>query len=546
MTSSAPSDGTEKQGNDKLLKPKLGPISLAAMGFTTMMGSGWLLASHYAAQIAGPMAIVSWLIAGFATVLVGLTYSHLAVAWPLAGGNVRWPRLTAGPFVGAVVGWAAFVQISIATPGEATAILQYASQWAGGLFLDKRLTPLGIGIAVVLMLLCVALNFLGVVTLARFNNVLVTFKILVPVIIIVMFIASGYDSSNITAGGGWAPSGFGAVLTAVTSAGLLFSFAGVMTPAVMSGEAKNPRRDVPLATMLSVGAVLVIYIGLQVAYLVGIPTDMLAASGWSGINLNSPFAQIALFLNLNWLSILVLVDASVAPGGTLFTSTGWKGRVTFGMAQDRMLPKAIGRVHAKSGIPREALILNLVISITFLLIFQSWQQLASVAGYFLAIVYAGASIAAGTIDLHPDRPDKKPWFRYSRSLGAASYTISALLIFWAGWDKSRDGLLILTVLFVAYIVLTQSKNIRSVASEARDGLWFAVMITGVAAVSLFSSYKGGLGVLPEPYGSLIVIALALITYTWGVRRVASRFRAQGTAETAYASDSSESSATASS
>lgn len=510
--------------NESLLKSKLGWPSLAAMGFTTMMGSGWLLAAHYAAQTAGPLAVVSWLIAGAATVIVGLVYSHLAVAWPLAGGNVRWPRITSGPFVGTVVGWAAFVQISVATPGEATAILQYASQWADGLYRNDHLTPVGIAIAVALMAVCVVLNFLGVVIMARFNNVLVAFKVAVPIVIIVMLISSGFTSATIEAGGGWAPYGAGSVLSAVTGAGLLFSFAGVMTPAVMSGETRNPRRDVPLGTMLAVVAVLLIYVGLQVAYLVGVPTRLLADGGWSGVQLDSPFSQIALFLNLQWLSTLVLVDASVAPGGTLFTSTGWKGRVTYGLAEDRMIPASIGRVDARSGIPRRAFVLNFLVATVFLVVFQSWNQLASIAGYFLAIVYAGASIAAGTIDLHPGRKDTRPWLRHARILGGISFVFAALLIYWAGWQRSRDGLVILALLLGVYVVVAHRADLRRARDEAREGLWFASMLVGVALVGYLGSY-GGRELLPEPFGSAIVVVLGSVSYSRGVRRAIAALRA---------------------
>ncbi|MGK3208572.1 hypothetical protein [Amycolatopsis sp. MEPSY49] len=52
--------------------------------------------------------------------------------------------MTSGPLVGAIVGWAAFVQISVATPGETTAIIQYVSSYWPGLFAGGRLTSLGL------------------------------------------------------------------------------------------------------------------------------------------------------------------------------------------------------------------------------------------------------------------------------------------------------------------------------------------------------------------------------------------------------------------
>ncbi|MEV6825136.1 APC family permease [Amycolatopsis sp. NPDC051102] len=511
--------------NDARLKKKLGWFSLASMAFTTMMGSGWLLASHYAAQTAGPLALVSWLVAGAATALVGLVYSHLGVAWPLAGGNVRWPRLTSGPLVGAIVGWAAFVQISVATPGETTAIIQYVSSYWPGLFAGGRLTPLGLLLAVVLLVVFVVLNYFGVVLLARVNNVLVVFKVLVPLVTVVLFLASGFGSHSIDAGGGWAPYGMGATLTAITSAGLLFSFAGVMTPAVMSGEARNPRRDVPLGMFAAIAAVLTLYIGLQVAYLVGVPPGLVAATGWSGVDFRSPFAQIAVLLSLHWLGTLLVVDSVVAPAGTLFTSTGWKARVTYGLAEDRMLPSRVSGVHSGSGIPRRALLVNLAVAIFFLLVFQSWHELVKVAGFFLAVVYAGASVAAGTIDLHPGRTDERPWLRYAPVFSGLSFIVSALLIFWAGWRNGRDGFIILAVLFLVYLAANHLGSHRRPWREIRDGAWFGVFLAADVLISLLGTY-GGLGWIREPWGSVLVAVVAVLCYRWGRARSAAHIRSQ--------------------
>ncbi|GAA5160986.1 MULTISPECIES: APC family permease [Amycolatopsis] len=519
--------------NDARLKKKLGWFSLASMTFASMMGSGWLLASYYAAQTAGPASIVSWIIAGGATVLIGFIYAHLGVALPLAGGNVRWPRMTSGPFVGAIVGWAAFVQISVATPGETTAIIQYVSSSVPGLFGNGHLTPLGLAAAVAILTLFVALNYFGVVLMARLNNVLVAFKVVVPVVAVVCIIYSGFDSDNIALGGGWAPYGPGSALTATTSGGLLFAFAGVMTPAVMSGEARNPRRDVPLGLFAAVGAVLVIYVGLQIAYLVGVPGDLLSGTGWAGVNFTSPFAQIAVLLMMHWLATLLIVDSVVAPAGTLFTSTAWKARVTYGLAEDRMLPGAVAGVHRGSGIPRWALLVNLAVAIFFLLVFQSWHELVKVAGFFLAIVYAGASVAAGTIDLHPGRADTRPWLRHAYPVAGLSFVVSGLLLFWSGWRNGRDGFLIILALFVVYLLVNHVGPKRRSLAEVKDGLWFGVFITGVVLVSFLGTY-GGLGVLAEPWGSLVVAVIALLCYRWGTLKARARIAAQAPVEEATA------------
>jgi amino acid transporter len=353
------------------------------------------------------------------------------------------------------------------------------------------------------------------------------------VIAVICFVYGGFDSDNIAIGGGWAPYGPSSALTAITSGGLLFAFTGVMTPAVISGEARNPRRDVPLGLFAAVAAVLVIYVGLQIAYLLGVPGDLLGATGWAGVNFTSPFAQIAVLLTLHWVATLLVIDSVVAPAGTPFTSTAWKARATYGLAEDRMLPGSVAGVHTGSGIPRRALLVNLAVAVVFLLVFQSWHELVKVAAFFLAIVYAGASVAAGTIDLHPGRVDTRPWLRHAYLVGGLSFVVSGLLLFWAGWRDGRNGFLILFALFVVYLLTNHVGRRRRSLAELTDGAWFGVFITGVVGVSLLGTY-GGLGVVPEPWGSLLVVVIAILCYRWGAFRARARMRARVVVEEAAA------------
>ncbi|MES0403943.1 MAG: hypothetical protein ABUJ93_10630, partial [Hyphomicrobium sp.] len=56
---------TEKNGGqDDSLRRRIGPVAMLFTGITSIIGSGWLFASLFAAQIAGPAAIISWFIGG--------------------------------------------------------------------------------------------------------------------------------------------------------------------------------------------------------------------------------------------------------------------------------------------------------------------------------------------------------------------------------------------------------------------------------------------------------------------------------------------------
>jgi amino acid transporter len=91
--------------DDRHLRKSLGYWQLTAIGFSGVIGSGWLLGAMYAAQYAGPEAVVSWVIGGVVLALIALVMASLGGARPEAGGLVRWPYYSNGRFVATMAGW---------------------------------------------------------------------------------------------------------------------------------------------------------------------------------------------------------------------------------------------------------------------------------------------------------------------------------------------------------------------------------------------------------------------------------------------------------
>ena len=95
--------------------------------------------------------------------------------------------------------------------------------------------------------------------------------------------ASGFHSGRLSEHGGFAPYGYGAVLSALAGGGIIYSVNGFQAPVDLSGEARNPRRSVPLAVLGSIGLAVLLYLGLQLAFLYTVPESALAR-GWQGVN----------------------------------------------------------------------------------------------------------------------------------------------------------------------------------------------------------------------------------------------------------------------
>src|SRR5262249_4929043 len=99
------------QVQERRLRRDLGFASLTAIGFSNIIGSGWLFAALYAAQIAGPAALLAWVAAGVLCALVALVMVELGASRPEGGGTVRWPLYASGRLVGTVIGWSALLSL---------------------------------------------------------------------------------------------------------------------------------------------------------------------------------------------------------------------------------------------------------------------------------------------------------------------------------------------------------------------------------------------------------------------------------------------------
>lgn len=478
---------------------------MALITVSSVIGSGWLLAPYNAAVLAGPAAFLSWGIAGVATLLVALVYIELAFRRPISGGNVRWPQEASGPLVGMLIGWAVFLQAVNAGPSEATAVVEYASRWLPGVVHAEGLTIAGKLLAVGLLFIFCTLNLFGVTLLARVNNVVATIKVIVPVLTVVILLLSGFDTHNISTGGGVAPYGVSGALTAVTGAGLIYSFTGINAAAVMSGESRDPKRAVPRATLLVLGFAVVLYLGLQAAIIFSIPGEAIIG-GWHGVNLESPLAQIATMLGLSWLSMVILADAVFSPSGSLLVGVGVKGRYTYGAAQNGLLPRALTKVDSRFGIPRRAILLNVGVGAVVVLSYGSWSSITSSLSFYYGLSYAAVSVAVTVIAARTTQ-ERSLLGRWTLPIGLLSFILSGLILYWSSWEKVRVSVPLLLIGLVIWAVRTRKQ--RQWRGGFLTGAWLIGFMAVLAAISALGSF-GGAGLIAAPWDSVLMGILSVL------------------------------------
>jgi amino acid transporter len=496
---------------EKRLRHELGFWSLTATSFGGIIGSGWLFGAFYGAQIAGPAALISWLIAGLAVSLVALVLIELGASRPEAGGSVRWPLYANGRLVGTLVGWSALLALASST--EVLAILQYASHYWSWLFRGSSLSVGGILVAAALLAVLTVINWYGIRLFARINTAITAVKFIVPALTIIALLASGFHAGHLTDHGGFAPNGWSSVLSAVATGGLIYSVNGFQPPVDLSGEARNPRRDVPRSILVAIGASVLLYLLLQFAFIVAIP-DSALAHGWHGIDFTSPFGQLAILLNLGWLASILYADAVLSPTGTQFVGTAENGRTTYALAKNRLLPKFFLQVDDGSGVPRRALLLNYALGLLVLIPLHSWISVVSVIGDVFLLNYAIASVAAGTFRSAAPT-GLAGWIPGIKWIAPASFLVSTEIIYWSGWAQIKWAFPLTLIGLLVFGVL-RAKD-RPLAQELRTGAWLVVYLVAIIVFSYVGGTAfGGDNSITAPWDSIIVGVFALALYAWAV------------------------------
>jgi amino acid transporter len=450
---------------------------------------------------------------------VALVFAELGMVQPESGGLVRYPLYSNGRFAASIVGWSMWVTYVANPPTEASGVVQYASSYVPGLFRHGQLTFAGILCAIGLMAVFVLVNWFGVQFFARSNNIVTAVKICIPLLTIVMLFASGFTHSggaggtgNFAAGGGFAPYGIGAALGTIATAGMVFAYTGFRNIVELSGEVRNPRRDIPASLITTILGAIVLYLLLQLAFILGVPQHLLG-KGWSGIDFDSPFAQLAMLIGMTWLYWVLIADSMISPSGSGIVFTASNARNIFGLAKNRFFPAWFAKVHPGSGVPRRGLVTNFVVGILFLLPLPSWHAIIGVTGTLIAFTFSigSVSLVAFRRSGLSDRTTRLPGMNV---IAPFAFIVSALVIYWVPWSELVLTIPIIVVGLIWYAVTYAVQ--RHGPGEVVGGIWLVAYLAVAYGMSAIGSF-GGLGLIPSPWDSVVLAVLAAGLYVWGTQ-----------------------------
>ncbi|MGN5378000.1 APC family permease [Streptomyces lasalocidi] len=502
------------------LRRDVGLIGLMWASVGSIIGSGWLFGAEKAVVAAGPAAIISWVIGAVAIVLLALVHAELGGMFPVAGGTARYPHYAFGGLAGMSFGWFSWLQAATVAPIEVEAMIGYAKHWhfADGLQnANGTLTTSGIVVAVLLMAVFVAVNFLGVRILAHTNSAATWWKIAVPLAAIFIIAVGNFHPGNFTSQG-FAPFGAKGVLTAISSSGIIFALLGFEQAIQLAGESRNPKRDLPRATLGSVAIGSVIYLLLQIVFIAALPHASFA-KGWANLAYarhQRPLGGSRLGRRPGLAGLGAVRRRDHLPGGTGLIYTTATSRISYGLAKNGYAPKLFAKTDAR-GVPWFGLAMSFVTGVICFLPFPSWQTLVGFITSASVLMYAGAPLAYGVFkDRLPnhDRPYKLP---FGNIISPLSFVVANLIIFWSGWDTLwRLGFAILIgyVLLGSYAAYAIRKGLPDAPRlDFKAAQWLVPYLLGIGVISYLSTF-GGTGDLPLWWDMLVVTVFSLVIYYW--------------------------------
>lgn len=502
------------------LSRRLSPSTLFMLSMNGIIGSGWLFAPLFAAKIAGPAAIFSWMIGGVAAMLVAFTFAELSTMLPFAGGTAHIPQLSHGALASFLLSWIAWLTTLILAPIEVQAVLQYASLYFPVLMhnVDGNavLSAWGYLWAALLMLFLCLVNIMSYQGLVRFNFVLFIFKFSVILLTIFAIFQARFVPENFAGMLSATTSihGWQAILSAVATGGIVLAFNGFKNGVELAGEAKNLRIAIPLSTVGSVAACLLLYLGLQICFIGALDPASLQ-NGWERLSFSGdigPFVGLATGLGLFVLLKLLYLNAMVSPLSAGLVYVTATARILYAMSKIGYVPKFLSRLN-KQHFPVWAIVANFILGMCSFLPLPGWQAMVNFLVSAMVITYAMGPIALLCLRLsvpEQNRPFRLPM---ANVICLLAFYCCNLFSYWTGWETISKLAIALAVGLTLFFISYLRGRIRVQTHELRSAIWVLPYLLGLVTISYFGAF-GGQQVIPFGWDFLVIaIFSAIILYT---------------------------------
>ncbi len=339
-----------------------------------MIGSGIFYIGSYVLMRTGMslgLALLSWIIGGLVSLLGGICYAELGASDPAVGGTTVYLTKAYNPLIGFLTGFnswliggpASIAGLAIALPSALTNVFPMGES------MIKIL-------AIILIIGLTAVNYFGVKSGSRVQNLSMILKLIPIGIILVLGLVMGEVSPNLSLTPVRGDTSFGSVISMVAFAvvATLWAYEGWTNLNTVAEEVKNPKRNLPLAIVISIVSITLIYTLFNYAIYRVIPYDeIVSLLDNKHLYLGTVVAER---LMGNFGSILVISAMVVSMFGSLNGCILAFPRMYYAMSLEGNFFKSFKKLHPKYSVPYSALIVQGGLSIALVLL-RDLNQLTS-------------------------------------------------------------------------------------------------------------------------------------------------------------------------
>jgi basic amino acid/polyamine antiporter, APA family len=394
------------EANDQRgLRRAVGALDLTALGIGGIIGTGIFVIIGEAIGDSGPAIVLSFVLAAVTCVFSALSYAELASSIPISGSAYSYAYATLGEIVAWIIGWDLLIEygFSVAT----------VSVGWGGYVKDLLDSVFGVALptsiaqppgeggvvnlpAVALVVGIMVLLLLGVRQSARTNTAMVAFKLTV----LAFFVIAGLTAFTGHHFTPFAPEGFSGISNA--AALIFFAYIGFDAVSTAGAEAREPKRDLPIAVVGSLLIATVIYIAVAITAVGLAPADKLAGSDAPLTDALRSGAGMG-----SWAGDLLSLGALVAISSVVLTFFYGQTRIFYSMSRDGLVPTFFTRLTSRRTPARITIPIGILTAIGAAVIpLKDLAELINIGTLFAFVI-----VNAGVIYLRRTEPDLERGFR---------------------------------------------------------------------------------------------------------------------------------------
>ncbi|MGW7787118.1 amino acid permease [Streptomyces tricolor] len=338
--------GADREGHG--LKRTMGLFQLICFGVGAIVGTGIFVGLSDSVAQAGPAVVVSFVLAAITCVFTALSFAELGGAIPVSGSSYSFAYAGLGESTAFLVGWCLLLEYGISISAVAVGWSEYVNELLHSLAGVRLPAALSAGPgdgglvnlpAVLVIAMASVLLVRGVRESARATAAMAAVKLA----ILLAFCAIGYSAfkdGNLTP---FSPAGLGGIGAGTTAA--FFSYIGFDAITTAGEEAKNPRRDIPVAILVCMGVVTLLYCAVALAAIGAIGGDQVAGR---------PAALSHVVNEVTGSTVgggVIAFGAVVAIASVVLAVMYGQTRILMSMSRDGLIPRVFEKVSPRTATP---------------------------------------------------------------------------------------------------------------------------------------------------------------------------------------------------